>query len=53
MVTCHSRLRDVFVDFCHRAHLGVQIEVGSTLTPDGSQSRLANVLVCDWIADSF
>ena len=53
MVTRHNRLRDVFVDFCHQAHLGVQVEVGSTLTPDGSQSRPADVLVRDWIAGRF
>ena len=40
-------------DFCHQAHLGVQVEVGSTLTPDGSQSRPADVLVGDWIAGRF
>ena len=43
VATCHNRLPDVFVDFCHQAHLGVQVEVGSTLTPDGSQSRPAAV----------
>ena len=45
--------RDVFVDFCHQAHLGVHVEVGSTLTPDGSQSCPADVLVRDWIAGRF
>ena len=53
MVTRHNRLQDVFVDFCHQAHLGVQVEVGSTLTPDGSQFRPADVLVRDWIAGRF
>ena len=53
MVTRHNQLRDVFVDFCHQAHLGVQVEVRSTLTPDGSQSRPADVLVRDWIAGRF
>ena len=36
---------DVFVDFCHQAHLGVQVEVDSTLTPDGLRSHPAVVLV--------
>ena len=53
VVTRHNPLRDVFVDFCHQAHLGVQVEVGSTLTPDGSQSRPADVLVREWIAGRF
>ena len=44
----HNRLRDVFVDFCHQAHLA-----GSTLTPDGSQSHPDDVLVRDWIAGRF
>ena len=34
IVTHHNRLRDVIVDFCHSAHLGVKVEVGSRLTPD-------------------
>ena len=42
-----------FVDFCHQAHLGVQVEAGSTLTSDGSRSRPADVLVRDWIAGRF
>ena len=45
--------RDVFVDFCHQAHLGVHVEVGSNLTPDGSRSRPADVLVRDWITGRF
>ena len=53
VVTRHNRLRDVFVDFCHQAHLGVHAEVGSNLTPDGSRSRPADVLVCDWITGRF
>eukprot|EP00731_Ephydatia_muelleri_P014825 Em0008g545a len=53
VVTRHNRLRDVFVDFCHQAHLGVHVEVGSNLTPDGSRSRPADVWVCDWISGSF
>ena len=43
VVTRHNRLRDVFVDFCHQAHLGVHVEVGNNLTPDGSRSRPADV----------
>ena len=53
VVTRHNRLPDVFVDFCHQAHLGVHVEVGSNLTPDGSRSRPADVLVRDWITGRF
>ena len=53
VVTRHNQLRDVFVNFCHQAHYGVQVEVGSSLTPDGSQSLPAHVLVHDWIAVRF
>ena len=45
---CHNRLRDVIVDFCHSARLGVKVEVGSRLTPDYRQTRPADVLVADW-----
>eukprot|EP00731_Ephydatia_muelleri_P023348 Em0015g931a len=38
-------------EFC--AHLGVHVEVGSNLTPDGSRSRPADVLVRDWITGRF
>ena len=53
MVTRHNQLQDVFVDLCHQAHLVVHVEVSSTLTPDGSRSRQADVLVRDWITDRF
>ena len=53
VVTRHNRLRDVFVDFCHQAHLGVHVEVGSNLTPDGSRSCPGDVLVRDWITGRF
>ena len=29
VVTQHNRLRDVFVDFCHQAHLDVHVEIGN------------------------
>ena len=49
----HNQLRDASFDFCHQAHLGVQVEIGSTLAPDGSRSHPADVLVHDWIAGRF
>ena len=51
MVLWHNQLYDdVFVDFCHKANLGVKIEAGSALTPDLSRSRPANALVKNWIS---
>ena len=47
VVTRHNQLRDVIVDFCHSARLGVKVEVGSRLTPDLRQTRPADVLVAD------
>ena len=41
----HDLLRDALVDFCHNAHLGVKVEIGSRLTPDLRQSHPANLLV--------
>ncbi|KAL5481620.1 hypothetical protein EMCRGX_G021817 [Ephydatia muelleri] len=46
------QLRDVFVDICHKANLGVRIEAGSALTPDLSRSRPADALVNNWIGGS-
>ena len=48
VVTRHNHLRNVLVEFCHRAHLGVRIESGSGLTPDLSHTRPADVLVLNW-----
>eukprot|EP00731_Ephydatia_muelleri_P033983 Em0044g3a len=46
------QLRDVFVDICHKANLGVRIEADSALTPDLSRSRPADALVNNWIGGS-
>ena len=32
VVLRHNQLRDIFVDFCHKANLSVKVEAGSTLT---------------------
>ena len=29
VVTRHNQLRDIFADFCRRAHLSVRVEVGA------------------------
>ena len=52
LVLRHNQLRDVFVDICHKANLGVRIEAGSALTPDLSRSRPADALVNNWIGGS-
>ena len=44
----HNQLRDVIVDFCHSACLGVKVEGGCRLTPDLRQTHPADVLVADW-----
>ena len=48
MVLRHNSLRDVFVESCHRACLGGQVEVGSGLGLDRLHSRPADVLVNNW-----
>ena len=48
VVICHNHLRNVLVEFCHRAHPGVRVESGSGLTPDLSHTRPADVLVLNW-----
>ena len=44
----HNSLRDVVAQFCHRACLGGQLEVGGGTEADGSRSRPANYLVPNW-----
>ena len=45
VVVHHSALRDVFAQFCHRACLGGQLEVGHGSGADSSHSRPAGILV--------
>ena len=47
----HNRLRDVFVDFCRRAHLSVSVEKGHGLTRDHSHTRPADVLMTNATPD--
>ena len=49
MLPQYLAMRDVFVELCHLAHLRVKVEEGSGLTPDMSHTRLADVLVQNWI----
>ncbi|KAL5482162.1 hypothetical protein EMCRGX_G022456 [Ephydatia muelleri] len=48
VVTRHNHLCNVIVEFCHCAHLGVRVELGSGITPDLSRTRPADVLVLNW-----
>ncbi|KAL5516779.1 hypothetical protein EMCRGX_G002192 [Ephydatia muelleri] len=38
----------MFVEFCHLAHYGVRLELGSGLTPDLSHTWPVDVLVLNW-----
>ena len=46
----HNALRDVFAQFCHRARLGGQLEVGHGSGSDSSHSRPADILVPNWLS---
>ena len=48
VVLRHNNLRDIFVESCHRACLGGQVEVGSGLGLDRLHSRPSDVLVNNW-----
>ena len=48
VVIHHNHLRNVIVEFCNHAHLGVRVESGSGITPDLSRTRPADVLVLNW-----
>ena len=48
VVICHNRLCDVFLSFCHLAHLAARLEAGSGLTPSLDHARPADVLVRNW-----
>ncbi|KAL5481713.1 hypothetical protein EMCRGX_G021941 [Ephydatia muelleri] len=48
VVLRHNSLSDVFVESCHRACLGGQVEVESGLGLDRLHSHPADVLVNDW-----
>ena len=50
VVVRHNALRDVFAQFCHRARLGGQLEVGHGSGSDSSHSRPADILVPNWLS---
>eukprot|EP00731_Ephydatia_muelleri_P017772 Em0010g870a len=43
----HNKLRDILVESFHQAHICVQVEAGSGLSQDHSNSRPADILVFD------
>ena len=47
--SCHNKLRDVLAESCQRAHLGVQVEMGSHVTLNHSHTRPADLLVPNWV----
>ena len=44
----NNRVRDILVETCHRAHIGVQVEVGNNLTCDHTKSCPADILLPNW-----
>ena len=49
VVSRHNKLHDVLTEFSRRAHLGVQVEMGSNVTPNHSHTRPADLLVPNWV----
>ena len=49
VVTCHNRLRDLFVESCQRACIGVQVEVGGKYGSEERRKRPADVLATNWM----
>ena len=45
----HNALRDVFSQFCHRARLGGQLEVGQGSRADSPNNRPADILGPNWM----
>ena len=48
MVTRHNRLRDVLVEYCHLAHVGCQVEMGSGWESEKNRTRPADILIPNW-----
>eukprot|EP00731_Ephydatia_muelleri_P032588 Em0024g132a len=41
-------IRDILVEICRRAHIGIKVEVGNNLSRDHSKTRPANILLPNW-----
>ena len=48
VVSRHNKMRDILVETCRRAHIGVQVEVGNNLTHDHNKTRPADILLSNW-----
>ena len=48
VVSRHNRIRDILVETCSRAHIGVKVEVGNNLSRDPSKTRPADILLPNW-----
>ena len=48
MVTRHNMIRDILVETCRQAHIGVKVEVGNNLSRDHSKTRPADILLPNW-----
>ena len=49
VVSCHNRIRDILVETCGNAHIGVKVEVGNNLSRDHSKTRPADILLPNWV----
>eukprot|EP00731_Ephydatia_muelleri_P017233 Em0010g331a len=48
VVSRHNKIRDILVETCRLAHIGVQVEVGNNLTHDHNKTRPADILLSNW-----
>ena len=48
VVTRHNMIRDILVETCRRAHIGVKVEVSNNLSRDHSKTRPADILLPNW-----
>ena len=48
VVSRHNKMRDILVETCRRAHIGVQVEVGNNLTHDHNKTHPADILLSNW-----
>ena len=49
MASRHNRIRDILVETCHRAHIGVKVEAGNNVSRDHSKTRPADILLPNWV----
>ena len=49
VVSRYNKLRDVIVESCRQAQLGVQVEMGSNVTLYPSHTHPADLLVLNWV----